>query len=79
MSERQRTWSALRLAWYGGLSSNDMQRVRYTVLTSSPDEGVGVAESEEVPLRLPLLALSYRTRSALASLVESAVDVVAGP
>ena len=60
-----------------------MQRVRYTVLTSvsspSPDEGVGVAESEEVPLRLPLLALSHRTRSALASLVKSAVDVVAGP
>ena len=71
------------LAWYGGLSPTDMQRVRYMVSTSVssplPEEGVSVAESEEVPLRLPLLALSNRTRSALASLVKSAVDVVAGP
>ena len=71
------------LAWYGGLSPTDMQRVRYTEATSvsspSPDEGVSVAESGEVFSRLPLLALSNRTRSALASQLVSADDVVAGP
>ena len=63
-----------------GLSPMDMQHVRYTVSISvslkSHDKRYSVAESEEIPLLLPLLALSHRTRSALASLVESAV---AGP